>query len=358
MAAPVTYEVDGEQYIAVMSGWGGAYPLMQGKGADKSGNTRNVSRVLAFKLGGKITLPPLPAEPALVAPPPDVADPPTISTGEALFGRFCSVCHGQDAIGGGVVPDLRTSPFIGVDAWYSIVLDGALREGGMSPFAPTLDRAQASAIRDYIVHRANAPDAPNAGQPIRQPDVNRGAVIAAQGTAGAPPCAQCHAFTGASDSSGAFPRIAGQPASYLARQLQDFRSRARANALMSQLAAALTPEDAVDVSAYYASMDTPFPPLAAADPDLVKKGKELAESGDPARRIPACNACHGVGGAGEPPSLPYLAGQYAHYTALQLQMWRQGFRRNSLEAMGLIARRLNDQDIQAIAAHYQQARQR
>ena len=358
LAAPATYEIDGEQYIAVMSGWGGAYPLMQGKGSDKSGNTRNVSRVLVFKLGGKTTLPSLPPEPALLAPPPDVADAPTVPTGNALFDRFCSVCHGQAAVGGGVVPDLRTSPFIAVDAWYSIVLDGALRQGGMAPFAPVLDHTQASAIRDYIIHRANAPDAPNAGKPDHQPDLGHGAVIVAQGTAaGAPACAQCHGLTGGSDASGAFPRLAGQPAAYLSRQLQDFRSGARANAIMSPIARALSPDDAADVSAYFASLDTPFPPLAAPDPNLVKKGSELAETGDPAKRIPPCSACHGKGGTGEPPTIPYLAGQYAHYTAFQLQMWRQGFRRNSPEAMGLIAGQLDDEAIKAIAAYYQQARQ-
>ena len=83
----------------------------------------------------------------------------------------------------------------------------------MAPFAPTLDHAQASAIRDYVIHRANAPDGPNAGKSVRQPDLNHGAAIVAQGTAaGAPACAQCHAFTGSSDASGAFPRLAGQPA--------------------------------------------------------------------------------------------------------------------------------------------------
>ena len=356
MAAPVTYEIGGEQYVAVLSGWGGAYPLMQGKGSDKSGNTRNVSRVLVFKLGGKATLPPLPAEPALIAPPPDVAGAATVATGKALFDRFCSICHGQDAVGGGVVPDLRTSPFIAVDAWYSIVLDGALREGGMAPFALALDRTQASAIRDYVIHRANAADAPNAGKPAPQQNISRGAVIVARGTAaGAPACAQCHAFTGASDASGAFPRLAGQPSSYLLRQLQDFKSGARANAIMSPIARALSLDDAADVSAYFASLDTPFPLLEPADSNLVKKGKELADAGDQAKGIPPCGACHGVGGTGEPPAIPYLAGQYAHYTAFQLQMWRQGFRRNSPEAMALFARKLDDHEIQAIAAYYQQA---
>ena len=82
----------------------------------------------------------------------------------------------------------------------------------------------------------------------------------------------------------------------------------------------------------------------------------MPETGDPAKGIPACGACHGAGGAGEPPTLPYLAGQYAHYTVFELQMWRHGLRRNSLEAMALFANKLDDQQIQALAAYYQQAR--
>jgi cytochrome c553 len=126
---------------------------------------------------------------------------------------------------------------------------------------------------------------------------------------------------------------------------------------MSPIARALSPDDAADVSAYFASLDTPFPPLAAADPNLVQKGRVLDEAGDPAKRIPACSACHGIGGTGQPPTIPYLAGQYEHYIGFQLQMWRQGFRRNSPEAMGLIAGKLDDEAIKAIAAYYQQARQ-
>jgi quinohemoprotein ethanol dehydrogenase len=358
MAAPITYEIDGDQYIAVLSGWGGGYPLMQGQGSDKSGNTRNVSRVLVFKLGGQAALPPLPPAAALFAGPlPATADAATVGAGKELFDRFCSVCHGQAAIGGGVVPDLRTSPFVGVDAWYSIVLDGALRQGGMAPFAQVLDRDQASAIRAYIIQRANDDDAPHPAKSAHQPDANHGAVIVAQGTAaGAPACAQCHGFTGASDASGAFPRLAGQPASYLRRQLEDFRSGARANAIMSPIARALSTEGAEDVAAYFASEDAAFPPLARIDPDLAKKGEELAEAGIPAKGIPACGACHGAGGRGEPPAIPYLAGQYAQYTAFELRMWKQGFRGNSPEAMALFASKLDDQEMAAVAAYYQQVR--
>jgi len=124
---------------------------------------------------------------------------------------------------------------------------------------------------------------------------------------------------------------------------------------MSPIASALSLDDAADVSAYFASLDTPFPPLAAAEPNFVDKGRLLAEAGDPAKVIPPCSACHGVGGTGEPPTIPYLAGQYEHYIANQLQMWRQGLRRNSPEAMGLIAGKLDDAAIQALAAYYQQA---
>jgi cytochrome c553 len=354
MAAPITYEVKGEQYIAVLSGWGGAYPLLQGKTSDKSGNERNVSRLLVFKLGAKADLPALPPEPKLVIDPPsDTANAATVTAGEGLYAQFCSVCHGEAVVAGGITPDLRGSPFIAVDAWYSVVLEGALKEGGMAPFAPTLDRTKATAIRAYVIHRANEePTASSSSQ--HRADANQGAVIVAQGTAGVPACAACHAFTGGSDGSGAFPRIAGQPAFYLSRQLRDFSSGVRSNSIMSPIARALTSDNIEDVSAYYANAAAQFPPLAKVDPQLIEQGKELAEAGNSVKGIPGCGACHGGGGAGESPTIPYLAGQYAHYTASQLQMWQRGFRRNSPTTMTLFAKKLDDQEIAALAAYYQQ----
>src|SRR4029077_6886125 len=157
--------------------------------------------------------------------------------GGALFAGFCSVCHGEAAVGGGVVPDLRSSPFLGTEAWYNIVLHGALREGGMAAFGPVLDRQQASAIGAYVASRAIEDAARDRKEVAHSPDPAHGAVIVAQGTpAGAPACAQCHAFNGGSDASGAFPRLAGQPAAYLDRQLADFRTGARNSALMTQIA--------------------------------------------------------------------------------------------------------------------------
>jgi quinohemoprotein ethanol dehydrogenase len=155
MAAPATYEIEGEQYIAVLSGWGGGYPLLEGKEAAKSGNVRNVSRVLVFKLGGKAALPPLEPRQLVINPPADTADAGTVAAGEALFGRYCSVCHGERAVGGGVVPDLRASSFLGNDFFYEIVLNGAMKDNGMASFKSILDHPKAESIRAYVIHRAN-----------------------------------------------------------------------------------------------------------------------------------------------------------------------------------------------------------
>jgi cytochrome c553 len=191
----------------------------------------------------------------------------------------------------------------------------------------------------------------------RQPDAKHGAMIAAQGTAaGAPACAQCHAFNGASDASGAFPRIAGQSAYYLAKQLRDFASGVRANAFMSPIAKALSSDDVADVATYYGGLAAPFLPLKTAEPALIKRGEELAKIGSAARRIQSCDNCHGPGGAGQPPAIPYLAGQYAPYLAFELRMWQRGFRKSSPEAMGVIAKKLDDAEIAAVAAYYQQVR--
>jgi cytochrome c553 len=188
-----------------------------------------------------------------------------------------------------------------------------------------------------------------------QPNVAHGAVIAAQGSAGgAPACAQCHGYNGASDGSGAFPRIAGQSAYYLTKELRDYASGVRANAVMTPIAKALSANDTADVTAHYADVNASYLPLAGVDPMLMQRGEQLAKVGDAAKELQSCDNCHGPGGAGEPPAIPYLAGQYAHYIVLQLTMWKRGFRKNSPDAMADVAKRLDDQDIAAVGAYFQQ----
>jgi cytochrome c553 len=197
----------------------------------------------------------------------------------------------------------------------------------------------------------------HAQSPSRPPDAGRGAVIAAQGVAPrVPACAQCHAFDGASEGSGAFPRIAGQSTYYLGKQMRDFASGVRTDAVMTPIGKALSTEEVADVAAYYATVASPFLPLKSGDPTLVKRGEQLARIGDESKHLQSCDDCHGPGGAGEPPAIPYLAGQYAHYIAFQLQMWQRGFRKSSPDAMEYIAKRLDDRDVAAVAAYFQQAR--
>jgi alcohol dehydrogenase (cytochrome c)/quinohemoprotein ethanol dehydrogenase len=156
MAGPVSYTVNGQQYVAVLAGWGGVFPLVTGEIAFKSGRVRNISRMLAFKLGGKAGLPPLPEfqEPAL-NPPPATASAAVVKNGERLFQRYCAACHGDVAVGGGVIRDLRSSSTLGNNQWFSIVLDGALVSVGMVSFAKELSRKDAADIRAYVIFRAH-----------------------------------------------------------------------------------------------------------------------------------------------------------------------------------------------------------
>lgn len=156
MAGPVTYTVKGEQYVAVLAGWGGVLPLAAGEVSFRSGRVRNVSRMLAFKLDGKATLPPLPAEekPPL-NPPPSTASAAEIQRGEVVFQRFCSTCHGDVAVSGGLLPDLRYSAYLKNDRWFAIVRDGLLKPGGMVAFGNEVSQEDAAAVRSYIIFRAN-----------------------------------------------------------------------------------------------------------------------------------------------------------------------------------------------------------
>ena len=156
MAGPVTYEVGGEQYVAVLAGWGGVFPLAAGEISFASGRVRNVSRMLVFKLGGKASLPPMPSieQPALTTLP-NLANPGTTRKGERLFQRYCAGCHGDVAVSGGVLPDLRRSSALTDDNWFDIVLRGDLQSQGMVSFAKELSRDDAAAIRSYVIFRRN-----------------------------------------------------------------------------------------------------------------------------------------------------------------------------------------------------------
>jgi PQQ-dependent dehydrogenase (methanol/ethanol family) len=154
VASPVTYEVDGEQYVTVLAGWGGSLALSGGDIAAATG-VRNISRVLTFKLGSNGTLPPV-ETPTLVAnPPPRVDDPEAIARGKQHYANRCMVCHGDSAVGGGVVPDLR---YLDADKhlmWDGVVLGGLHAGKGMVSFAGVLTPQDVKDIQAFVIERAH-----------------------------------------------------------------------------------------------------------------------------------------------------------------------------------------------------------
>jgi quinohemoprotein ethanol dehydrogenase len=152
VAGPITYELDGQQYIAVNAGWGGgAAQVERGAGIELP---RPSARLLVFRLGGTVQLPPLKVEEtAQQQPPPLTADESVVRRGGELFAQTCAQCHGQQAIGG--VKDLRKMTRETHAAFADIVLGGKYKDKGMASFADLLKKEDADAIHAYLIARAN-----------------------------------------------------------------------------------------------------------------------------------------------------------------------------------------------------------
>jgi quinohemoprotein ethanol dehydrogenase len=155
IAAPIAYAVAGEQYIAVMAGYGGS----AGISSPFSANTAKApnGRLLVFKLGGAAKLPPtprfrLPANPPTTNWPAEVED-----RGEVLYAANCSLCHGPSTYSAGVLPDLRRSLALADESmWNAIVLKGALEARGMINFSLWIKPDEADAIRAFVAKQARA----------------------------------------------------------------------------------------------------------------------------------------------------------------------------------------------------------
>ena len=155
VAPAMTYEIDGEQYISVNAGWGGAYALVFGEFVQAE-SMPNVSRVLTFKLGADGKLPPVNWRPTVAFNPPQrTAEADVEEKGFALYQDICMGCHGLNAVSGLLVPDLRGSGWLhDADGWDKVVREGLLANNGMASFADYLDREQSEAIRAYIIREA------------------------------------------------------------------------------------------------------------------------------------------------------------------------------------------------------------
>jgi|TARA_B100000315_G_scaffold259226_1_gene314382 PQQ-dependent dehydrogenase (methanol/ethanol family) len=155
IAPPVTYMVDGEQFVTVMAGWGGAFALAAGGAAEKL-NHKSEGRILTFKLGGKEELPRMQTDAPFPDPLPLTADAADIAHGNSMYHRYCGVCHGPGVRGGGVISDLRYTVAERHLVFEDIVLGGILGDLGMVSFSDVLTKEDVRAIQSYVISRAHA----------------------------------------------------------------------------------------------------------------------------------------------------------------------------------------------------------
>ncbi|MDD0839160.1 c-type cytochrome [Curvibacter sp. HBC61] len=184
----------------------------------------------------------------------------------------------------------------------------------------------------------SASDKPAEAPKVAKPDLVKGEASYAS-------CAACHGADGNAGSP-AYPKLAQQHPEYLVKQLQEFKSGKRANAVMSGMAAGLSDEDMKNISYWLASKKQKAG--FAKDKELVALGERIYRGGIADRQIAACAGCHSPNGSGIPSQYPRLGGQHADYTAAQLTAFRDGVRKNSLQMTG-VAAKLNDREIKAVA---------
>jgi len=161
-------------------------------------------------------------------------------------------------------------------------------------------------------------------------------------------CAGCHAADGNSVVN-LFPKLAGQHAGYIAKQLGEFKSGKREDATMQGMAAALSEEDMADLAAFYSSKTAAAG--AADDEAKVALGQDVFRGGNSSTHVPACMGCHGATGKGNPAAkFPALAGQHAVYTIKQLKAFRNSVRANDANSMmRKVAEHMSDAEIEAVA---------
>lgn len=179
-----------------------------------------------------------------------------------------------------------------------------------------------------------------AGTPApAKPDLAKGQAIATQ------VCGACHTADG-SRGSPANPILQGQHPEYLVKQLEEFKSGKRNNAVMKGFASALSSEDMRNVAAFYASKQAK--PGFAKAKDTVLLGEKIYRGGIMEKQVPACAGCHSPNGAGIPAQYPRVASQHGDYTEAQLNAFRAGQRSNSAQ-MTAIAAKMSDKEIKAVA---------
>ena len=213
-----------------------------------------------------------------------------------------------------------------------------------------LPAAGAAFVKSLLVATLAVSGLASAATPAAAPakaDPAKGATLYDSGDAarGLPACASCHGAAGNSTIA-ANPKLSAQFEAYTHKQLIDFTTPHRVNPVMTGFAKMLSDDEKKNIAAY---LDTTVAkPGAAKNKDTVLLGKQIYRGGIPATGVAACASCHGANGNGMPAQFPRLAGQHQDYTVAQLQAFKGGARKNSVQ-MTTLAKRMSDDEMKAVA---------
>lgn len=302
-------------------------------------------------------------------PRPDLDDIALIQRGAGHYEDGCAPCHGApDASRNPISRHMLPAPphlpgavadwtdeelywitrhgikYAGMPAWP------AQRRGdepwALTAFLRRLDRMDAAEYR-RLAFGEEVP--PADGSPMAELEGASGDVLRG--------CARCHGYDGAGRGTGAFPRLSGQSAPYLAESLRAYRSGDRPSGIMQPAAAALTDAAIEALAEHYAGQTAAPRPPGPAEPDPATRrlGETLAAAGDRENNVPPCSGCHGPT---RDPRYPALEGQHAAYIADQLRLWKKGARGDTAlsRIMAAAARGLTEEQIRAVSLHYARIR--
>ncbi len=266
-----------------------------------------------------------------------------IEAGKSVYDGVCAACHGSGIPG---IPQFGDATAwsarikLGKETLYEHAIHGFKGKSGMPMPArggkPDLTDDEVKAAVDYLITNIQGTQAERSADTGKQQ---------------AQVCAACHGADGNSTTP-AWPKLAGQHADYIIKQLKDFQEGNRINALMSPIAKSMSEEEMASWAGVFSSQKIKH---GTADPAMLGLGKKIYRSGNSDAGVPACLACHGPTGRGNPSSnYPALAGQHAVYTESQLNAFRADIRSNDVnEVMRSVVDRMSDEEINAVSEYIQ-----
>lgn len=301
---------------------------------------------------------------------PPLGDRAMVVKGASQYDFACEPCHGspvlqQPRIAGAMTPrppDLRTAAltydpehlfyivkhgikFSGMPAWPAQERDDEV--WAMVAFLRALPTLDAAGYNDLTGANVAASDD---RLPLEDLLVTSSTPVPDAVTGN---CARCHGIDGRGRGIGAFPRLDGQRVQYLSSSLVAYGRGERNSGVMEPPAAHLGVDDISAIAQYYAGLPPGDAVASGADPAAVERGRQIAWNGDPARLVPACRECHGPG-VTRNPNYPKLAGQYANYIVLQLELFRSHSRGGTKyrDIMMKVAGQLTEEQVRDVAQYY------